>query len=322
MPSTLLQVKDLRTYFYTAEGTIKAVDGIAYDVRAGETMALVGESGSGKSVSVLSLIRLVPYPGKIVSGQILFGEKDLLKLSEKEMRDIRGSHIAMVFQEPMTSLNPVLSIGQQIAEPLTAHLNMDRKATHNRVIELLHSVGIADAERRYGDYPHQLSGGMRQRVMIAMALGCNPKVLIADEPTTALDVTIQAQLLDLMTGLAQRLGTAVILITHNFGIVARYADRVTVMYAGRVVESGTADDIFQKPCHPYTIGLLQCVPRIDQGQAKEVSPIKGLPPDLRQTLPGCYFQPRCPYPLDTCSQKYPPLEPVGDEHWCACFVKR
>ncbi len=322
MPGILLQVKDLKTYFYTAQGIIRAVDGIFYDVCEGETIALVGESRCGKSVSALSLLRLVPYPGRIVRGQVIFDGEDLLKASEEEMKRIRGRRIAMVFQEPMTSLYPVLNIGEQIAEPVRVHLKMDQRAAYHRVIELLHSVGIPDAERRYRDYPHHFSGGMRQRVMIAMALSCNPKILIADEPTTALDVTIQAQLLDLMTGLARSMGTAVILITHNLGIVARYADRVNVMYAGRIVESVPGDSIYDEPKHPYTLGLLQCVPRTDKGRAQKLSPIEGLPPDLSQKLTGCYFQPRCPFSVSPCSQEYPPLQLLGDEHQCACFVKR
>ena len=322
MPGILLQVKDLRTYFYTAEGIIRAVDGISYDVREGETVALVGESGCGKSVSALSLLRLVSYPGRIVGGEVIFDGKDLLKISEEEIKNIRGCHVAMVFQEPTTSLNPVLNIGEQIAETLRAHLKMRRKAAHDRVIELLRSVGIPDAERESRNHPHQFSGGMRQRVMIAMALSCNPKILIADEPTTALDVTIQAQLLDMMTGLTQQLGAATILITHNLGIVARYADRVNVMYAGRIVESGPGDTIYEEPKHPYTQGLLQCVPRTDKGRTQKLSTIEGLPPDLSQKHEGCYFQPRCPFSLSLCSQEYPPLEFVGDEHQCACFTKR
>ncbi|MDO8567490.1 MAG: ABC transporter ATP-binding protein [Dehalococcoidales bacterium] len=320
MPEQLLQVKDLKTYFYTAEGTVRAVDGVSYSVSQGETLAVVGESGCGKSVSALSVMRLVPHPGRTISGQAVFDGRDLLKLSEGEMRSIRGARIAMVFLEPMTSLNPVLTIGEQIDEPLAVHLKMGRRAARARTIELLHSVGIADPERRCRDYPHQLSGGMRQRVMIAMGLSCNPAILIADEPTTALDVTIQAQLLDLMTGLAKQLDTAVIMITHNLGIVARYADRVNVMYAGRIVESGSGDSIFQKPRHPYTIGLLKCVPRIDRGRA-EISPIEGFPPDLRKEITGCYFRPRCSYALGRCAREYPPLEEVGGGHWKACFAE-
>lgn len=261
---TILEVRDLRTYFYTPEGVTTAVDGISYDVREAETVALVGESGCGKSVSALSLLRLVPYPGRIVGGQALFNGEDLLSVPESRIRAIRGREISMVFQEPMTSLNPVISIGAQIAETLKVHLKMGETAARQRVAELLRMVGIPDAERRYGDYPHQFSGGMRQRVMIAMALSCNPKILIADEPTTALDVTIQAQILDMLTALARQLGTAIILITHNLGLVARYADSVNVMQAGKIVESASGDGIFAEPRHAYTRKLLQCVPRIDR----------------------------------------------------------
>ena len=322
MSDIILQVKNLKTYFYTAQGIIRAVDNVSYDVRQGETVALVGESGCGKSVSALSLLRLVPQPGRIVSGQVIFNGQDLLKISEAEIRTIRGHHIAMVFQEPMTSLNPVLSIGEQIAEPVRVHLKMDGKSARQHVMKLLDSVGIPDAERRYHDYPHHFSGGMRQRVMIAIALSCNPKVVIADEPTTALDVTIQAQLLDLMTGLAHRSGTAVILITHNLGVVARYADKVNVMYAGRIVESGSGDSVYEAPKHPYTLGLLQCVPRIDRGKVRKLAPIDGLPPDLSRELTGCYFRPRCPFSISRCSQEYPPLEGLNNEHQYACFVPR
>ncbi|MBI4283346.1 MAG: ABC transporter ATP-binding protein [Chloroflexi bacterium] len=322
MPDVLLQVKELRTYFDTAQGTIRAVDGISYEVRRGETVTLVGESGCGKSVSALSLLKLVPYPGRIVGGEVILEGQDLLKVPEKEMKRIRGRQMAMIFQEPMTSLNPVMTIGEQIAEPVRVHLRMEHKAARQRVIELLQSVGISDAERRYHDYPHNFSGGMRQRVMIAMALSCDPKILIADEPTTALDVTIQAQLLDLMTDLAHRLDTAVILITHNLGIVARYADKVNVMYAGRIVESGSGDSVYESPRHPYTLGLLQCVPRTDKGKTGKLSPIEGLPPDLSKELIGCYFQPRCPYFISRCLKEYPPLESRGDAHWYACFNPR
>ncbi|MFH0913764.1 MAG: ABC transporter ATP-binding protein [Chloroflexota bacterium] len=316
----LLQVQGLHTYFYTPEGVYKAVDDLSYEVREGETVALVGESGCGKSVSALSILRLVSYPGRIVGGEILFRGDDLLRVSEERMRSIRGKDIAMVFQEPMTSLNPVMSIGEQIAEALRVHLKMDRQAAHRRTVELLQSVGIPDAERRYRDYPHQFSGGMRQRVMIAMALSCGPRILVADEPTTALDVTIQAQLLDLMTSLAKKLDTALVLITHNLGIVARYADRVNVMYAGRVVESGSADRLYARPRHPYTMGLLGSVPRIDRGRAQPLTPIKGLPPDPKNKPPGCYFQPRCPYAFSPCAQKYPPFEAVDEEYYAACFA--
>ena len=322
MPDILLQVRDLRTYFYTEQAVIRAVDGVSYAVSEGETVALVGESGCGKSVSALSILRLVSYPGRIVGGEVIFEGKDLLKASENEMNGFRGSRIAMVFQEPMTSLNPVMSIGEQIAEPLTVHLKMARQAARSRVIELLQAVGIPDAERRCRDYPHHFSGGMRQRVMIAMALACNPKIIIADEPTTALDVTIQAQLLDLMTGLALQSGTAVILISHNLGVVARYADTVNVMYAGRIVESGSGDSIYARPRHPYTLGLLQCVPRTDRIREHKLTPIKGFPPDLSRPLTGCYFRPRCSFAVNRCKDEYPSLEPPGAEHTYACFNPR
>lgn len=275
MSSTLLQVNDLKTYFYTAESVIKAVDGISYEIRKAETVALVGESGSGKSISALSVMRLLPYPGKVVGGQVLFDGEDLLQVKEERMRTIRGRHIGIVFQEPMTSLNPVMRIGTQIDEALKARLGMDEKAARNRTVELLQAVGIRDAERRYRDYPHQFSGGMRQRVMVAIALSCNPEILIADEPTTALDVTTQAQVLDMMTGLAQQLGTAVLLITHNLGIVARYADRIYIMNAGKLVEYGTSEEVFDHPKHPYTLKLLQCVPRIDRKRG-QLSAAEGL----------------------------------------------
>ncbi|MBI4186789.1 MAG: ABC transporter ATP-binding protein [Chloroflexi bacterium] len=264
MAGVLLQVNDLKTHFYIAEATIKAVDGVSFDIGRAETVALVGESGSGKSVTALSIMRLVPYSGKVVGGQVLFNGEDLLHISEKMMRTIRGRHIGMVFQEPMTSLNPVMRIGTQIAETLKVRLGMDEKAARQRVIELLRMVGIRDAEQRYRDYPHQFSGGMRQRGMVAMALSCSPEILIADEPTTALDVTTQAQILDMMTALARQMGTSVLLITHNLGIVARYADRINIMYGGKLVESGTSEEVFHHPKHPYTLKLLQCVPRIDR----------------------------------------------------------
>jgi len=267
MSTAALQVIDLKTHFFTPEGVIKAVDGVSFDVRQAETVALVGESGSGKSVSALSIMRLLPQRAKVIGGQVLFNGEDLLGLPEDRMRQVRGRHIGMVFQEPMTSLNPVLRIGEQIAEPLQVRLGMDGPAAHRRTIELLDMVGIREPERRYRDYPHQFSGGMRQRVMIAMALSCGPEILIADEPTTALDVTTQAQILDTMTGLARRMSTAVLLITHNLGIVARYADRINIMLAGRVVESGTSEGIFSHPTHEYTNKLLGCVPRIDRVRA-------------------------------------------------------
>ena len=267
MAESLLRVDDLKTYFYTEEGVVKAVDGVTFDIEPGEILGLVGESGCGKTVSALSILRLIPMPpGRIVGGSVHFEGDDLAKMDEDEIRHIRGNKIAMIFQEPMTSLNPVLTIGRQLTETLELHLKMDRSAATQRAIELLEMVGIPEARSRINDYPHQFSGGMRQRVMIAMALSCNPKLLLADEPTTALDVTIQAQILELLTRLTRELGTAVIIITHNLGVVARYADRVNVMYAGKIVEAATALELYHEPRHPYTLGLLKSVPRLDQAR--------------------------------------------------------
>jgi oligopeptide transport system ATP-binding protein len=320
--STLLQVKDLKTYFYTDAGVVKAVDGVSYDLSEGETLGLVGESGCGKSVSALSILRLIAYPpGKIVGGEIFFGGKDLLKISEEEIRDIRGNQIAMVFQEPMTSLNPVLTIGLQIGEALELHRNMNKKEAREEILRLLKMVGIPDPERRIDDYPHQFSGGMRQRVMIAMALSCNPKLLIADEPTTAVDVTIQAQLLEVVKELTSRLGTAVILITHNLGVVARHVNRMAVMYAGRIIEQGPAAKVYAHPHHPYTIGLLASVPRLDQPRKERLVPIDGQPPNLISLPPGCSFVPRCSYRMEICSKERPELRPVGDRHFTACWAE-
>jgi oligopeptide transport system ATP-binding protein len=317
----LMQVKDLRTYFNTEEGVVKAVDGITYDVQEGETLAIVGESGCGKSVSALALLRLIPIPpGRIVSGEVLFEGEDLLQLSESEIRKIRGNRISMVFQEPMTSLNPVLTIGKQLTESLELHLKLDKEAAVARAIQLLEMVGVAEAERRVNDYPHQFSGGMRQRVMIAMAMSCNPKLLIADEPTTALDVTIQAQVLEVMARLSREFGTAVIIITHNLGVVARYADRVNVMYAGKIIESSTAEKVYADPRHPYTLGLLNSVPRLDQVTGERLIPIEGLPPDLGRLPPGCSFYPRCTFRVAKCKEEYPPLQLVAENHYAACWV--
>ena len=319
--ATLLQVKDLRTHFFTDEGVVRAVDGISYDVQEGETMGLVGESGCGKSVSALSILRLIPSPpGKIVGGEVWFDGQDLLKVDEDEIRHVRGNRIAMIFQEPMTSLNPVLTIGRQITEALELHLKMNRNAANRRAVELLELVGIPEAHTRLNDYPHQFSGGMRQRVMIAMALSCNPKLLLADEPTTALDVTIQAQILEIMARLSSEFKTAVIIITHNLGVVARYADRVNVMYAGKIVESGSAREIYGRPRHPYTLGLLRSVPRLDEARRDKLVPIEGLPPDLANIPPGCSFYPRCSYHIDRCRQEEPPLMLVDAKHYAACWV--
>ncbi len=317
----LLQVKDLRTQFFTQEGVIRAVDEISYEVRQGETVAIVGESGCGKTVSALSIMRLIPHPpGRIVAGEIWFNGRDLLALSDEEMRQVRGKEIAMIFQEPMTSLNPTLTIGRQLTETLEAHLEMGGADAGNRAAELLRLVGIPEPERRLRQYPHEFSGGMRQRVMIAMALSCNPKLILADEPTTALDVTIQAQILELMKELSQRFGVAMVIITHNLGVVARYADRVNVMYAGKMIEQGSARDIYESPRHPYTLGLLRSVPRLDQPRKARLEPIDGQPPDLAHLPPGCSFRMRCTFAIDQCAHEVPPLIPVGAGHASACFV--
>jgi len=316
----LLEVEDLRTQFFTSAGTVKAVDGISYTVEEGETVAIVGESGCGKSVSALSMLRLIPDPpGRIVGGRILFRGTDLLSLPDKEIRRVRGRDIAMVFQEPMTSLNPVLTIGRQLTETLVHHLSMDDRQANARAVELLDMVGISDAERRLRQYPHHFSGGMRQRVMIAMALSCEPRLIIADEPTTALDVTIQAQILELMKDLTKRLGVALIIITHNLGVVARYADRVNVMYAGKIIERGSAVDVYGNPKHPYTLGLLASVPRLDQRRGGRLVPIDGQPPDLTLLDDGCAFRPRCRFAVDKCDGAIPPLAEVDPAHLTACF---
>ncbi len=317
----LLEVKDLKTYFYTEDGIVRAVNGISYRLHEGEAMGLVGESGCGKSVSALSILRLIPSPpGKIVGGQVLFEGRDLLKLSDEEIRKVRGNQIAMVFQDPMTSLNPVLTIGRQISEALELHKGMDRSTARKRTIELLEMVGIPSARSRVDDYPHQFSGGMRQRVMIAMALSCEPKLLIADEPTTALDVTIQAQILDLIRQLRREMGMAVILITHDLGVVAGLCDQINVMYAGYIVESAPAEEVFRNPRHPYTLGLLRSIPRIDEPRKEKLIPIEGLPPDLIDMAPGCPFQPRCVYAVSRCHQENPTLRPVSEDHHTACWV--
>ena len=320
-PEFLLSVEGLKTHFFSRSGVVKAVDGITYDVREGETLAIVGESGCGKSVGALSIMRLVASPpGRIVDGHVLFDGMDLLEMSEQQMRTIRGNRIAMIFQEPMTSLNPVLTIGKQITESLQLHLKMEGAEAERRAVELLDMVGIPDAPSRLKQYPHQFSGGMRQRVMIAMAMSCNPKLLIADEPTTALDVTIQAQILELIKDISQQLGTAVIIITHNLGVVARYADRVNVMYAGKIIERGTALDIYENPQHPYTQGLLESVPRLDESRKTRLESIEGAPPDLMDLPAGCAFRPRCRYAVDRCAEEVPPLMPVADGHTAACWA--
>jgi oligopeptide/dipeptide ABC transporter ATP-binding protein len=321
--TTLLEVEDLRTTFLTSAGVVRAVDGVSWDIAEGETVALVGESGCGKSVSALSVMRLVAEPaGRIESGAIRFKGRDLLKLSEEEMRHVRGREIGMIFQEPMTSLNPVLTIGRQVTEGLEIHLGMKQPEARARAVELLGMVGIPDPERRLGQYPHQFSGGMRQRMMIAMALSCNPALILADEPTTALDVTIQAQILELMQDLSRRLGVAMLIITHNLGVVARYADRVNVMYAGRIIERGSAAEIYAEPRHPYTLGLLRSVPRLDEPRRERLAPIEGQPPDLTRLPPGCSFTPRCAFKVGKCDAEAPVLEGAGAPgHVSACWER-
>ena len=317
----LLEVKNLKTWFYTPDGIVKAVNGVSFTLNEGEALGLVGESGCGKSVSAMSLMRLIPTPpGRIVEGEVIFDGKDLLKLNDEGIRRIRGNDIAMIFQDPMTSLNPVLTIGRQIGEALELHKGMSRDQSRNRTIELLEMVGIPAARGRVDDYPHQFSGGMRQRVMIAMALSCEPKLLIADEPTTALDVTIQAQILDLMMQLRRDLGMAVIMITHDLGVVAGVADKINVMYSGYIVESAPAEELFSKPRHPYTLGLLRSIPRIDEPRKEKLIPIEGLPPDLIDAPVGCPFMPRCTYKVDRCVEENPSLEPVDPGHTIACWV--
>src|SRR5687767_13412063 len=318
--SHLLEVENLQTHFPTRAGLVRAVNGVSFHLDSGELLGLVGESGCGKSITALSVMRLIAPPGKIVGGEITFDGKNLLKLSYEDMRQIRGDDIAMIFQDPMTSLNPVYTVGEQIAEALRLHRKLPRKAARAAAIEAMREVSIPDPARRIDDYPHQLSGGMRQRVMIAMALSCDPKLLIADEPTTALDVTIQAQILDLIMQLRQELGMAVILITHDLGVVAGVADKINVMYSGYIVESAPAEDLFAKPRHPYTLGLLRSIPRIDEPRKEKLIPIEGLPPDLIDAPAGCPFVPRCTYKVDRCVEENPSLEPAEPGHTIACWV--
>jgi oligopeptide transport system ATP-binding protein len=317
----LLDLRNLVTRFYTDDGTVHAVNGVSYTLEEGETLGVVGESGCGKTVHALSMMRLIPSPpGKIEQGEILFGDRDLLKISEREMRHVRGAEIAMVFQDPMTSLNPVHTVGFQIVEALKLHQGMGEKAARNRAAELLAMVGIPDAHQRLDDYPHQFSGGMRQRAMIAMALSCNPQLLIADEPTTALDVTIQAQIVELVKRLQERLGMAVMWITHDLGVVAGMAETVNVMYAGYIVERGPVKDIYGSPRHPYTIGLLGSLPRLDEAPGTKLTSVPGLPPDLLVLPPGCPFVDRCAYAEDQCVEAMPPLEETDHpERTVACW---
>jgi oligopeptide/dipeptide ABC transporter ATP-binding protein len=315
----LLEVKSLCTSFLTDAGEVRAVDHVSFSIEAGKLMGLVGESGSGKTATVLSVMRLLPEAARITDGEILFDGKDLLTLTEPEMRSIRGARIAMIFQEPMTSLNPVFTIGSQVGEAVRLHQHTNRRETHERVIEALRLVGIADPERRISDYPHQLSGGMRQRVMIAMALSCNPQLLIADEPTTALDVTIQAQILDLIRELQERLRLAVILVTHDLGIVNEYADDVTILYAARVMEQTAASELFRNPLNPYTKGLLGSIPGIDGKPRRRLQAIPGMIPSALKPPAGCRFHPRCPIAVAQCSAVDPPLQEKARDHYVACI---
>ena len=324
--SALLEVSDLGTWFYTRQGIVKAVDGVDFHVASGETLGIVGESGCGKSMTALSLMRLIPDPpGRIVSGSVKLAGRDLLKISEEEMRGVRGNEISMIFQEPMTSLNPVMTIGKQISEALILHRNLDRKAALKRAVEMLDLVRIPEPGQRSKEYPHQLSGGMRQRAMIAMALACNPKVLIADEPTTALDVTIQAQILELIVELQREFSAAVILITHDLGVIAETAKRVIVMYAGRKVEEAAVGEIFARPMHPYTVGLLNSIPRLDlmRGQTERnverLQEIPGIVPPLFDLPTGCAFAPRCIKADDLCRRERPAYEEKQTGHWAACW---
>ena len=321
--SDLLEVEGLSTWFFTRQGIVKAVDGVDFNVASGETLGIVGESGCGKSMTALSLMRLIPDPpGRIVEGSVKLAGRDLLKISEEEMRSVRGNEISMIFQEPMTSLNPVITIGRQISEALILHREMNGKQALKRAVEMLDLVRIPEPAQRSREYPHQLSGGMRQRVMIAMALACNPKLLIADEPTTALDVTIQAQILDLMRDLKTRLGSAIMLITHDLGVVAEMAERVVVMYAGRKVEEAPVNEIFGRPLHPYTRGLIGAVPKLgsslsDGGRGK-LAEIPGLVPNMRRPIIGCAFASRCPIATDVCTKIAPAIETKGPDHLVAC----
>jgi oligopeptide/dipeptide ABC transporter ATP-binding protein len=320
MGQTLLQVEDLHTQFFTSRGVVRAVDGVTFHIDAGETLGIVGESGCGKTITALSVLRLVPEPGKIVSGKILFQGRDVTTMDDDEIRDFRGNDVAMIFQDPMTSLNPVTKVGFQIEEAMTAHNRFSPSQARTRVIELLKRVKVPAAETRVKDYPHQFSGGMRQRAMIAMGLSNEPSLLIADEPTTALDVTVQAQIIDLMKQLNRELGTAMMLITHNMALVASLCQRVVVMYAGRIVEEGPVDQIFKSPQHPYTWSLLRSVPRVDEARKDRLVSIRGLPPDLTNAPPGCKFHPRCPFVIDRCKVDEPELSEVGVNQVARCWV--
>jgi peptide/nickel transport system ATP-binding protein len=318
----ILDVRNLRTSFFTPQGEARAVDGISFSVDAGKTLGLVGESGCGKTMTALSILRLTPPSGRIVGGEIIFDGRNLLALSDADMRRVRGNDIAMIFQEPMSSLNPVFTVGNQIAEAVRLHQKLGRRAAHAQAIEMLKLVEIPEPERRVNDYPHQLSGGMRQRVMIAMALSCHPRLLIADEPTTALDVTIQAQILDLLAGLQRRFGMAMILVTHDLGVVAERADEVAIMYAGRIVEHTSVTTIFARPLHPYTRGLLRSIPKVGAEKARRLEAIPGIVPDLLHLPSGCHFHDRCPSVIERCSTIDPPLDEIDSGHSAACIRAR
>ncbi|HSP08214.1 MAG TPA: ABC transporter ATP-binding protein [Candidatus Dormibacteraeota bacterium] len=320
MTATLLEIEDLHTQFFTSRGVVRAVDGVSLHVDAGETLGVVGESGCGKTITALSILRLVPDPGRITSGRVLFRGKDVTKMDDAEIMDFRGNDVAMIFQDPMTSLNPVTKIGPQIEEAMTAHNRFTRAQARTRVVELLTRVRVPSAENRVRDYPHQFSGGMRQRAMIAMGLSNEPSLLIADEPTTALDVTVQAQIIQLMKQLNRELGTAMMLITHNMALVASLCQRVVVMYAGRIVEEGSVEQIFKSPQHPYTWSLLRSVPRVDEARKDRLVSIRGLPPDLSNPPPGCKFHPRCPFVIDKCRVQEPELDEVAPAQVARCWV--
>ncbi len=321
MNDNILEVRHLSTYFLTGESPVRAVDNLSYTVKRGEFTAIIGESGSGKTVSALSILRLIPYPpGLIVGGEIMFEGNDLLKYSDAEIQKIRGKKISMIFQEPSAALNPVMTVGAQIGEAIMLHEKLDKKAAREKTLELLELVGIPSPEKRIDQYPFELSGGMQQRVMIAMAMSCEPDILIADEPTTALDVTVQAQVLEQLNRIREKTGTTMIIITHNLGIVARYADSVKIMYGGKLVEQGPTREVFADPRHPYTQGLIQAVPRLDRPRAKNLYTIKGEPPDMSRIPPeSCAFAPRCPYETAECLKARPKHEEVGPGHTCACF---
>jgi len=321
MAEHLLQVDDLKMYFHTRDGVVKAVNGVSFTLDKGRTLAIVGESGSGKSVTAMTLMGLVPMPpGRIEGGDAFYRGESLLYADEKKLRELRGNRIAMIFQDPMTSLNPVYRVGRQLAEPLILHKGMKKPEAWEKAIDLLRLVGIPNPEKRVKEYPHQFSGGMRQRAMIAMALACDPDILIADEPTTALDVTIQAQIIELMQDLQKRTNSAIIMITHDLGVVADMADEVLVMYAGRAVEFGTVQEVYYHPAHPYTWGLMDSLPRADMTEKTPLQPIKGMPPSLVDLPEGCSFHPRCPYATDLCREQTPPVRQLGGIHTAACHV--